>query len=57
MEPMVKQLLAWSDELKQYNVESGVDDVITSMIKYIYGQQKKIMDLEKNLELENEIKH
>ena len=54
---MVKQLLAWSEELKQYNVEPGVDEVITSMVEYIYAQQKKIINLEEKLSMENGIKH
>ncbi|MGP4069405.1 hypothetical protein ACTWP7_12345 [Halobacillus sp. B29] len=57
MEPMVKQLLAWSEELKQHSVEPGVDEVITSMVEYIYTQQKKIIHLEEKLSMENGIKH
>ena len=46
MEKMVKRMLEWSEELKQYDVEPGIDEVITSMIEYIYSQQKKIIHLE-----------
>lgn len=57
MEKMVKRMLEWSEELKQYDVEPGIDEVITSMIEYIYSQQKKIIHLEEKSNVENGIKH